>query len=611
MIAGPQPDGGRRERALLREVFENAPAMVALFRGPEHVCEMANPRYRAFVGGREIVGRPVRQALPEVEGQGFFELMDEAYREGAAVGDCERRLEIRTSSGEVEARFVNFVYQPLREGDEVVGLVAHGVDVTEQQRAEAELDETTRLLDGVVESVPDAIYAKDRAGRYLMMNSGGARLFGMTVDEVAGRTDYDLFTDADAARIREDDRQVMESDSPIQFREQARTHHGETRYFDVTKAPLRRRDGSVSGVVGISRDITDRVRAERALKRSKEKYEKLFQATPMGIALSTLDGGRILEVNDGFVELLGYRRDELVGRRAVELDVWDDEEERRRLVRAIRDEGEARGLDVRLRREDGRVIEAEMFGEAIEIGDRRCVISVTRDVTDQRQSQRELARSRDKLQQYADHLTSARERERKQLARAIHDELGQLLTAVRLKVARLAKMSGKGRELPPEEFEEITSLIDRGVEEVRNISTSLRPSALDQFGLMDAIRWQAERAAERFDLDVAVQSDQQDLQLRGEREIHVFRVIQEALTNVGRHAEADTVAIELEREEGRFVVRVIDDGAGIGAQRPEAADSYGLLGMEERAHVLGGEFSLRDRPGGGAEARLELPHGGQ
>lgn len=499
------------------------------------------------------------------------------------------------------------------EDGELDGDVPHGAGVAEQQGVEAEIDETARLLDGVVESVPDAIYAKDRAGRYLMMNSGGAELFGMTVDEVAGKTDYDLFTEADAAGIREDDRQVMASDAPIQFREQARIHHGETRYFDVTKAPLRRRDGSVSGVVGISRDITDRVRAEQALERSEEKHEKLFQATPMGIALSTLDDGTILEVNEGFEELLGHSREELVDRRAVDLSIWPEIEERRRLVRAILEEGEARKLDVTLRRKDGRVIEVEMFGEAIEIDERRCILTVTRDVTDQRESQRELARSRDKLQQYADHLTSARERERKQLARDIHDELGQLLTAVRLKVARIAKVSERGEELPPEEFGAITGLIDRGVEEIRNLCTSLRPSALDQFGLMDAIRWQAERAADRFDLDVAVRSELEELQLGGEKEIHVFRVIQEALTNVGRHAGADSAAIELDRDDGRLVIRVLDDGVGVGPGSQEASDSYGLLGMEERAHVLGGEFSLRDRTGdgGGTEARLELPYGGQ
>lgn len=202
------------------------------------------------------------------------------------------------------------------EEGEPSGVVASIRDVTEEHRVREELGTARRLLDGVVESVPDALYAKDREGRYLMINSAGAGLFDMTVDEVVGLTDESLFTGEDAARIRDDDRRVMELGRAIRFREQARMHDGEERYFDVAKAPLRREDGSVAGVVGISRDVTERRKAER-----------------------------------------------------------------------------------------------------------------------------QLARSREKLQRYAVHITSARERERQQLARDIHDHLGQLLTVVKLKVSQLAGAS--------------------------------------------------------------------------------------------------------------------------------------------------------------------------
>lgn len=728
---------------LLREVFEKAPAMVATFRGPEHVCEMANPQYLSLVGDRDIVGRPIREALPEAAGQGYFELMDRAYREGTPVGGREQPLEIRTSSGDdLESRYVDFVYQPLREDGDVVGLVAHGVDVTDQvesrrrveeserrlrqilgttadgillmdrdgeiryanaaalrlvgfdrddlvgmdcedsrwevrtlggepipaeeravpralatgetvqsvpyvlggegdvvvsvnaapmrnddgevvgavaslrdvtdrERVQAELDKTTRLLDSVVESVPDAIYAKDRAGRYLMINSGGAGLFGMTVDQVIGETDDRLFTEEDAARIRDDDLRVMESGESVHFREQARSHDGESRYFDVTKSPLHGAEGEVVGVVGISRDITDRVRARRALERSEEKYEKLFQTTPMGIALSTLDGGELLEVNEGFEALLGHTREKLIGSTALELGIWVEEKDRDRLVRAIRTEGRARGLDVKLRRRNGEVIEAEMFGEAIEIEGRRCILTVTRDVTEQREHQRELSRSKEKIEQYAAHITSSREQERKQLARDIHDELGQLLTAVRMKVGRLAKVSDAEGWVDPGEFEEIGELLERGVKEVRDLSTSLRPSTLDQFGLLDAIRWQAERAADSFDFDISVDSDVRDVSLPGDREIHVFRVVQEALTNVGRHADAEHGRVEIRESDGSLLVRVLDDGRGVEFKELASSDSHGVLGMEERAHVLGGELSLSNRPEGGAEVRLEIPYQGR
>lgn len=512
----------------------------------------------------------------------------------------------RDSGGDV---VVSVNASAMRGGDgEVVGAAASLRDVTDERRVREELAKTTRLLDAVVESVPDAIYAKDRAGRYLMMNSSGAALFDRTVDEVVGRTDDALFTEEDASQIREDDLQVMKAGRAVQFRDQSRTHDGEERFFDVTKAPLRQQEGSVDGVVGITRDITDRIRAEEARRISEQKYEKLFQATPLGIALSTMEDGRFLEVNDGFVQLLGYRRGELIGRRSRELGLWVDEGDRERLVRRIRTTGEARELDARLRRGDGAEIEAEIFGERVEVDDLRCIITVTRDVTERRRYEREIARSRDKLQQYAAHMTSARERERKELARDIHDHLGQLLTAVKLKVVALAKETSDGDGPSPEEFGAVVELVDRGVQEVRDLSTSLRPSAIDQFGLVDALRWQVERVEEQFGLDASVDSEVADLRLGEDQKIHVFRVVQEALTNVGRHADADRAVVAVDADEDSLLVRVLDDGVGVDPESIDPSDSHGLLGMEERAHLLGGELYLRDRPEGGAEVRLVIPY---
>lgn len=344
------------------------------------------------------------------------------------------------------------------------------------------------------------------------------------------------------------------------------------------------------------------------LGRSGEKYEKLFRATPMGIALSTLDGGRILEVNEGFEELVGYSREELTGRRAAEVGLWAREQDRASLVDAVRSRGSARELDVRLRRSDGRVILGEMFAEAIEVEGRECLLTVTRDVTEERQRARELARSRDELRRYADHLTSDRERERKELARDIHDHLAQLLTAIRMKLVRLARAAREERDLSLEDFEDIIQVTDRGIEEVRNISTSLRPGVLDHQGLVGALRWLAGRASARFGLKITLESDLEEIELPGERAIHVFRVVQEALTNVGRHADAGRAEILVGRGEGTVVVRVLDDGVGPGAGREgDPTETHGVVGMEERARVLGGDFSLRERPGGGTEVRLEFP----
>lgn len=263
--------------------------------------------------------------------------------------------------------------------------------------------------------------------------------------------------------------------------------------------------------------------------------------------------------------------------------------------RIVRPDGE-----VRVVHERATLVEGEGHGE-------RRLVGTVQDVTERKRLERQLERSRDLLRRYAAHLTTAREQERADLAREIHDHLGQLLTAAKLQLDRAMRRDG---DASVEGLRDTRDLVGECIEAVREIAGQLRPAVVDQLGLVDGLAAYADQFEERAGIATTFSSDLDGVPLDGEASIHLFRVVQEALTNVARHAEADRARVELRRDGGGLVVSVRDDGKGLpeGPRGPpRRIESHGLLGMQERARLLGGDFELRDRDGAGAEVRVRVP----
>jgi PAS domain S-box-containing protein len=235
-------------------------------------------------------------------------------------------------------------------------------------------------------------------------------------------------------------------------------------------------------------------------------------------------------------------------------------------------------------------------------------LGIQRDVTYRHAESEELSRSREELRALAARLERVREEERTRISREVHDELGQSLTGLKLDLAwmehRLARYSH------PELTERCRSLLDRldqVMGSVRRIATELRPSVLDQLGLPAAIEWQTQEFAARtgleLDLDVQVSGGDAPEVLQSA----VFRMLQEALTNVARHADASRLSVALRQEPGLLTLVVSDDGRGIGAEELRGSNALGLLGLRERALACGGSLEIRGAPGAGTTITLTLP----
>lgn len=353
----------------------------------------------------------------------------------------------------------------------------------------------------------------------------------------------------------------------------------------------------------------ERHRAVQELRLSEARYRSLVEWTPLGIAVH--QDGVLVYVNPATVEIFGARSaDDLLGRCIFDLIVADQlADVHERVARILA--GETMPSVVRrYYRLDGRVVELEGKGAPITIGGRPAVQISLRDVTAHNAAQAALHANAQQLRVLSARVLAAQETERRRVAHELHDELGQSLTAIKINLqAQYRRSPGAGADLHDENIR----IVEQALQHVRGLALALRPSMLDDLGLVPALRWLAEQTASRNDLSVRFDANFGDRRLSPELETAVFRIVQEALTNVVRHAGARRVAVRLHADRSELEVRVVDDGAGFDVpamqQRASQGRSLGVLGMVERATLAGATLVIESEPGKGCTVVLRVPAG--
>lgn len=463
------------------------------------------------------------------------------------------------------------------------------------------------LCNPLFELAPEAMVLVDASGVVLRTNAEFARLFGWMAEEAIGRSINDLIVPpicSEEARqatlkVGRGERCLMETVR----------HHRDGSLVDVSVhcTPVRLPDGSVT-VFSIYRDISARKRAEDALRQSEEKFAKAFRASPDSLAISTLDDGRVLEVNDKYVATLGFsHRDEVIGRTVEELGVYVNHADRDRLVRGLAERGFVTALEMPIRTRRSGIRLFQVSAELIDIEGQPCMVSVGRDITESRAAADELLHSRTRLRELAARLEVVREEQRTAIAREIHDELGQALTGLRLELSWLSRSLPASQRAVHERVRKMVEQVDGTIDTVRRISSDLRPGVLDELGLVAAVEWQADRFQERATIRTTVVVRGEEVPIDECRATAVFRILQEALTNVARHAEARSVHIDLDITPAAIVLEVRDDGRGIADWEAAGATGLGLVGMRERALQWEGEVEISGAAGRGTTVRLVVP----
>ncbi len=471
-----------------------------------------------------------------------------------------------------------------------------------------------------VNSIGDAVMVTDTQGLITFMNPMAEKLTGWKAAEAAGRPVTEVYR-----ILNSETREKLDSLVPQALlegivagpanRAVLVSRNGPETPIDDSAAPIRDNAGNITGVVLTFRDISERQRAQQALQESEERFRLLVEGV-QDYAIFMLDpAGRVTSWNAGAERMLGYRSQEILGAPLARFSTAPDNRrgkpEQNLELAKLQGRAEDEGWRVR---KDGSRFQANVIITALRDDQGRLLgfAQVTRDITGLKQAEKELKDSREQLRALAAYLQSVREEERTRIAREVHDELGQALTGLKMDLAWLDKKFVEAGHLPSlraarQKTRHMPEVVDDIISAVRKIATELRPGVLDDLGLEAAIEWQMHDFEKRTGIKCEFVSNLKDIRFSQDRATAVFRIFQETLTNVARHANATRVNIKLEASRGKLVLEVQDDGIGVTARDLSGAKSLGLLGMRERAVMLDGEVTIVGRRGKGTTVGLRIP----
>jgi PAS domain S-box-containing protein len=459
----------------------------------------------------------------------------------------------------------------------------------------------------IIDEIHDAMVALDLDGYVMTWNNGAVRLYGYMPEEATGKHIAFLFPREDHDFVRNRVIAPVMEKGGHEVEARLLRKSGEEAYVRLFLSLLRDGNGSATSIIACGVDITESRQVQEALRLSRESFSKAFHSSPDPILISTLRHGRIIEANDSLVRTTGYRREELIGRTSMELGLWLKQKERTNFTHLLQKQKFVHDLEVNFRMKMGEIRVGLLSAQVINIGGEPCSVAIMHDITERKKAEEELRRSQEQLRNLSEHLQRAREEEREGIAREIHDELGQVLTALKMDLSWLGKRLPFDKESLHEKVEAMSKLIDTTAQTVKRISTQLRPGLLDDLGLVPAIEWQAQQFQERTQIPCELELETDDIVLDRELVTAFFRIFQEALTNVARHADATLVKVTLKSKDGKLLLRVSDNGRGITKQQISHPKSFGLLGMRERARFWRGAFKVSGVQGKGTTVTASIP----
>jgi PAS domain S-box-containing protein len=458
-------------------------------------------------------------------------------------------------------------------------------------------------------SIGEAVIATDSEARVTFLNTIAASLTGWEPEEALNQPignvlklineESGMTADNEVLRVLKEKR-ILSVANHVDLV----TRDGREIAVEHSAAPILAGGGKVIGAVLVFRDVSER----RQEQVATAEQAALLELTQDSVFVIDMDGA-VQFWSRGAEAMLGYSKEQAAGKIAHELLQTEFPQPfaaiRAELMRVGHWEGEL----TKTARDGRRIVVAGRW--ALQWGKRDQaprVLVVNSDITLRKRGEELLILQREQLRALAERLQWVREDDRKQVARDLHDQIGQILTAIKM------DMTWATRHLPESEGEVLARLkesiqsINDGVKAVRTICSGLRPGVLDDLGLAAAIEWQANEFATRNDIHCQVSVPPVDLHLDGDRATATFRIFQECLTNVIRHAQAKSVRIVLTQEDENIVLTVEDDG--IGFCEPDLSNSLGslgLLGMKERAQYCGGDVHISSSPGNGTKVTVRVP----
>jgi PAS domain S-box-containing protein len=476
-------------------------------------------------------------------------------------------------------------------------------DITEQKKSEKEISKVKALADNLIDSLPGVFYFFDLQGRFIRWNKQLEDVTGYSAGEMATMHPADFFeakeknyvvariqgifqkgiNDTDANLITKDGRKI-----PYFFK---------TVMIEYEGGPC---------LLGNGIDITERKKAETELRASEQKYKLLFESNPLPMWMLTLPDYRFIDVNSVALLQYGYTKEEFLKLSPMDFRPPKDLKKLKALTST-----EFRGVHHagiwRHKKKDGTIIYVDIVTHDINHKGQMRRLVLANNITERHAAEEKLKESYEAIRTLTGYLQNVREQERLNISREIHDELGQLLTVLKMDVSWLNKKIGGENSMVKEKLSEILNLVDTTVRSIRRIASELRPTLLDDLGLYAAMEWHLEEFERRSGIRRELVIPENELALSDSLKIGIFRIFQESLTNVARHSEAKNVNVSLLQKDNQLILTIRDNGIGFEQGPMATKKTLGLLGMKERSMMMGGVYNITSARGAGTTVTVIIP----
>lgn len=438
----------------------------------------------------------------------------------------------------------------------------------------------------IAENARDLIVLIDATGRRLYMSPSYRDLYSDPQSMLGGAV-LDHVHAADRERVQVEFAQLLRTGIGRRFEFRVTALDGTVRHIQSEGSPIRDAAGNVVAVLGIGRDVTEERRTRDALQERDSLLEAIFEHAPIGISM-TDEAGRFVRANEMFLAMLDYSEAELYDRTGWDV-THEDDLARNGALRADLFCGRRHVFvhEKRYRRKGGAVLWVQNTVTAIQdSAGRQFALALVEDITERKAMSRR--------------LVDLQEAERREMSRELHDRVGQTLTALRINLDLVRRrLEAHPDDVIRERNDDSLELIDLAFKAVENVMYELRPPLLDEYGLVAPLQWYARNFAKRTGICVEVRGDEPSRWFP-EVELALFRIAQEALTNVARHAKASRVDIEVRQLPEELVLDIHDNGVGLEPRDPSTPrPGYGLVGMRERAEAVGGTLEVISETGAG------------
>ena len=513
----------------------------------------------------------------------------------------------KTGADSVEAKFllkngrtVPYYFTAMRiqyEGEALV--MGVGIDISERISSQTKLKESEEKYRTLIEQASDGFFISNEYGGLVDVNTSATTLTGYSRNELLSKRIQDIFYRDELAKVPLLIDELMKGNVIL---EECSVTKKSGQVIDVEISSKRLPDGRYQA---IARDITSRKRAEELVKSSELKYRLLFNQNPLPMWMISSIDRKFLDVNTAAIAFYGYSKEEFL--RMTIMDIRPPEESERLLKTEFNKTGISDAGIWTHRKKNGTLINVNIITHDILYEGNHAKLVLANDVTDRLIAEDKLKKSHEEFRQLASHLENIRESERTHIAREIHDELGQQLTGLKMDISWIRKRLKTEDNEVVKKLNDTIQLVDTTVKTVRRIATELRPSILDDLGIIAAMEWHTEEFEKRFKIPSTFRSNVQNINISSDFSTALFRIYQESLTNVVRHANATNVTSSLNVQGNKLVLNISDNGKGFNSNEIKNKKTLGLLGMKERTLLMGGTYEISSRDGKGTSVIIIVP----